>query len=494
MTAAMKYPVIWLFVFAAVFAILLLCGVVSLLFGSIVLLVLSVATLSAVTGYRMLLGLLVFSLPLSVNMEWEHSGAHLFVPSEGILLPVALAYILRSIFISRPSAALFRHPVTRLLLLLLLVQGITVFFSTMPLVSGKSFLIKFLYVTVFYFACAELFLSRPRDVPGFYLLYAISLSAVVIYTLVRHAGFGFANSYAATAPEPFYADHTIYSICLVFLLPLLLFFTIRAKAVLGSRYYLLLFLSLVILFLAAVFFSTSRAAWLSACVVAIVAIVFIFRIRTLHLVVLFTGILIYALFNLEYIDLAIRSNRYDSKAITADLETQAKSVTNITNDNSNAERINRWKCALRMAAQKPLTGFGPGTYQFQYFEFQKTADMTSISITSPYHVIKGQGGTAHNEFLLLLSESGVMALFFFCALVAGVIYTASRTYTSMRRKQGRGLLLAIYLGWISYTCHSLFNNFLDTDKAAFLFYSAMAAIVVADLRLRETATPVKTDP
>ena len=41
------------------------------------------------------------------------------------------------------------------------------------------------------------------------------------------------------------------------------------------------------------------------------------------------------------------------------------SISNISTDASNMERINRWKCALKMFVEKPVFGWGPGTYQFQ---------------------------------------------------------------------------------------------------------------------------------
>ena len=38
------------------------------------------------------------------------------------------------------------------------------------------------------------------------------------------------------------------------------------------------------------------------------------------------------------------------------------SVTNISTDASNLERINRWSCAVRMFQEKPILGWGPLMY------------------------------------------------------------------------------------------------------------------------------------
>jgi len=77
-----------------------------------------------------------------------------------------------------------------------------------------------------------------------------------------------------------------------------------------------------------------------------------------------------------------------------------ESMANITSDASNTERINRWKCALRMFREKPIFGWGPGTYVFQYAPFQFSYDRTIISTNF------GDLGNAHSEYLGPLSESG----------------------------------------------------------------------------------------
>ena len=41
--------------------------------------------------------------------------------------------------------------------------------------------------------------------------------------------------------------------------------------------------------------------------------------------------------------------------------------------------------------------------------------------------------------------------------------------------------LSVTAGLFTYLFHSLFNNFLDTDKAAFLFYSSIGAITALDI-------------
>jgi len=86
------------------------------------------------------------------------------------------------------------------------------------------------------------------------------------------------------------------------------------------------------------------------------------------------------------------------------------SAANVTTDLSNLERMNRWVAAWRMFREKPLTGFGPGTYQFAYIPYQEPGLINRLSVTNPWDVPEGSGGTAHSEYLLALSEMGIMGL------------------------------------------------------------------------------------
>jgi O-antigen ligase len=128
-----------------------------------------------------------------------------------------------------------------------------------------------------------------------------------------------------------------------------------------------------------------------------------------------------------------------------------------------------------MFVEKPFTGFGSGTYQFEYFPFQRQRDMTMISVTSPYNIEKGRGGTAHNEYLLVLSESGLPAALAFLFFILLSVKLAFRHLKTDPAK--RGFHAAMLFAFMTFLTHSLFNNFLDTDKAAALFYLAVAWMV-----------------
>lgn len=79
----------------------------------------------------------------------------------------------------------------------------------------------------------------------------------------------------------------------------------------------------------------------------------------------------FSLFGTAKIQESISYNSFQSHDPQATLLEKSMSVTNIQTDASNMERLNRWVSALRMFEERPMFGFGPGSYQFTYIPFQE---------------------------------------------------------------------------------------------------------------------------
>jgi O-antigen ligase len=128
-----------------------------------------------------------------------------------------------------------------------------------------------------------------------------------------------------------------------------------------------------------------------------------------------------------------------------------------------------------MFKDRPLTGFGPGTYQFIYGKYQLTPEMTGISTRH------GEKGNAHSEYLTYLSETGLPGFVIFNLMILAAFSTAIRIFRKSSRKEVRWLSIAIMMGFVAYFFHGLFNSFLETDKAAVLVYGSFAALVAMEV-------------
>jgi O-antigen ligase len=155
-----------------------------------------------------------------------------------------------------------------------------------------------------------------------------------------------------------------------------------------------------------------------------------------------------------------------------------QSMSNISTDASNMERINRWTAAFGMIRERPVFGWGPGTYQFEYAPFQQGYYRTIISTDF------GDGGNAHSEYIGPCAETGFPGALTVVAIVITFLICGIRTYIYAEDKTLKTLSLCMTLALITYFTHGFLNNFLDTDKLSVIVWAAMAVLTVCDVKLK----------
>lgn len=433
--------------------------------------------------------ILFIIVPLSVNVELVREGTKIIIPSELLAGILAIAFVLHIVFRPIRSKELLAHPVTLLILAYLVVMAFTTLTSEMKMVSAKYLIVQSCYIIVFYLMAYELFKTNEQNKAKVIWYYSLAISIVILYSLYNHSFYDFTKDTSGVVSKPFYNDHTIFSACIAMIIPFFIyFFTIRFRqqSLIKTGFSGLI----IILLLVVIYTAASRAAWLSLVVAGVFAVaVYIFRFRFLHFAILIAFGTVLVLINRNPIYESLRNSKFDSSAKFASFGEQTRSIISISNDKSNAERINRWNCAIRMFKDRPVTGFGPGTYAHQYIPYQIKSEMTVISVDSPYDIPEGRGGTAHSEYFLALSENGIFGFLLFLALPFVVFYSGLRSYYRMKDKYRRGMILAAMTALMTYFSHGLFNNFLDTDKSAILFWGLIAMIVNWDIKSK----PIKDE-
>ena len=418
-----------------------------------------------------LLIFLAFATPLSINLEeLDLGGIGVSLPTEPIMVGLTLLFLIklgleRNIIEPR----IWRHPITWVISAQLIWMAVCILPSTMPMVSVKYMLARLWFVTTMYFMVSRLF-ETPRNIHRFMWAYMSGMAIVVIYTLVRHAQLGFEHDPAHWVMTPFFKDHTSYGAILAFFLPFS-FSTVSFPSYSVGRK--LMAALLFVLLTVGLIFSYTRAAWLS--LIGALGMFLILRLRIpmwlLALGLVAGGGVLWT--QQEQITIALERNRDES---SDDLGKHVKSISNISSDASNLERINRWNSALRMWKERPVFGWGPGTYMFQYAPFQAAEDRTIISTNF------GVQGNAHREYFGPLSEQGVLGMLLMLALVVVTTYTVLRLYPRMPAGADRRILMSAFLGLVTYYLHGALNNFLDVDKASVPFWAFTMLVVLMDLK------------
>lgn len=412
-------------------------------------------------------------IPVSVPYR-TGSGVVIGLPSEA--LAAILAVYLLVISMIRPvfSRAILRHPLVILIVAEAAWMLLCSLFSADPLVSLKRVLMRALFIQVFLLFGIHLFSRNENRVTHLYVLYAAGMIWPVIHSYLFHRDFNFSRSAAYKMCEPFYTDHTIYGACLAFVIPMLVLIVFGNHIVRLRSYKYILVTALTFLMVAALVLSFSRAAWISVLIAFLFGGLLMMRIKLRSIIVFLLAAGLCTYIYSDQIYQTISEN--ESVSTKGDLSDHLLSSANVQSDASNTERINRWLCAWRMALDRPVTGFGPGMYQFEYGRFQDRGHMTRISTFS------GSKGHAHSEYFTPLSETGFPGALLFLAIVLSVIGYGMKVIYNETDKRTKLLLYGAVLGLVTFYVHGIFNAFLDSDKMAVLVFGSIAVIVAADLR------------
>ncbi|MBK0384107.1 O-antigen ligase family protein [Pedobacter sp. SD-b] len=410
--------------------------------------------------------IVAFCSPFSIKYLIGGSGINL--PDEPLMIVLMFLFIIK--MIEEPSLfkPILKQPLTLLVTLNLGWILITSVTSTLPMVSFK-FLFARLWTVTFGYFWGVLIFKNPKNIKKFILAFGLGLCVVVIYSTYNHYGFGFSQKKAMLVMKPLMDDHTVYSaVC-----SMVLAFCVTMLFLKNLFYEKLLFFGIALLSLTGVILSYSRAAALSLVFVLIFSFLLKLKIRFKTLSICFLVIISVGLVFSNEIYQRIRLNHVASgKNLIGDI----KSISNVNNDESNVERLNRWESGFRMFKEKPFLGFGPGTYQFQYSGYQKSNQMTSISTTH------GDMGNAHSEYFGPLIESGVIGFLIVLMLFGLSISILMKLYYQHDDRTIRMFSLAILLSLLTYYFHGMMNDFLDQDKAAVLVWALLGMATSLNLK------------
>jgi len=431
--------------------------------------------LTAIYSYDKIIWLTIFFVPLSIPLKDLIPGLpfDMSLPSEPFLFGILIVFLLSLLLGKKIDRNITRHPVSIAIYFYLAWMLITSFSSCIPLVSFKYLLSRIWFIVAFFFILTYLF-KKSANIEKFVWIFVIAFLPVIFYTIGRHLSYGLYNDQAAHwVMTPFFNDHTSYGAVLAMYVPFLVGFSLSG---ISNKKYRIWIWAVTAIFLLAEVLSYARAAWLGLFLALGIWGIMRLKIKFKTIAITILSLFIIVVAFQDQILQKLEQNSQDSSANLLDHFT---SMTNISTDASNLERINRWNCALKMFSEKPFLGWGPGTYAMKYAPYQVTSQRTIISTNS------GNGGNAHSEYLGALAESGVLGSLSFVALIIVVLTIGIRAYSKTDDKRLKTLIICAILGLITYYAHGVLNNFLDTDKASVPFWGFTAIIVAIDLEIKQ---------
>jgi O-antigen ligase len=400
--------------------------------------------------------LLLFSLPLSTEITFSN-GWGTDLPTEPLML---LLFAIFPIWIAwNPhllSKKFLTHPITIILLIHLFWVLLTTLNSSNFIVSFKYFLAKTWYIVVFYFI-AGIFQDFKKAIK--FIFYPLLLT--VIITLIRHALIDFSFGEVHKVFHPYQRNHVNYAAMLTLFLPLLwLLWKEEQKKI---------WMVGIIVFLIGIYFSYTRAAYVSILLMGVAWLIFEKRwikpVLGIGLVIsiLAVGYLFYENQYLNY------STNYEQTISHKEFD-QLISATYQGKDISTMERFYRWVAGARMGAEKFIFGFGPGNFLNFYKTYTVDAFRTYVS-----HNPEGSG--IHNYFLMVFAEQGLIGLLIFLTLIIVFFVKGENLYFKNKSR----MVLTILLSMVTIIAFQLINDLIETDKVGPFFFIYLAVLVLAEI-------------
>ena len=203
--------------------------------------------------------LLAFCTPLSINIENWTDGFGLYLPTEPILFGIMLLFIVHQIHKNRLENDIWKHPIIWAVGAHILWLLFTSLLSTDILVSFKFMLSRLWFIIPILLFGTHVF-KKEKNIKRYIWCYIIGLFLVVAYTLFMHGLEGFSEEAGHEAMWPFFKDHTSYGAILAMIYPLIigLFFSKKQSPLVVA-----ILIILFVVFTIGIYFSYTRAAWLS---------------------------------------------------------------------------------------------------------------------------------------------------------------------------------------------------------------------------------------
>lgn len=419
---------------------------------------------------RFLFYTLIFSLPVSVNLA-EFGLLNLDFPDEILMILSVLFGILFAIQ-NRHYIDFKKIVQNPLIIIIILSFGwtlITVIFSENPLLSLKYFLKKIWFIIPFIFL-ALLLLKEHRSIIISYQLLIVPTIILCAAVLIRFSAVGFSFDKVHDPIQPFFTNHVVFGAMTACIVPLAVGGLFLSRT-LSVQWLFSLFGLVIILF--AVYFSYSRAAWMSVLFAGGAFILIRFRVMHYAMLVFYAIVLTFIFWLSQHNKFLDFKPKFEKTIMHESLEDHIMATIQGT-DISSAERYYRWIAAVKMSADRPLVGVGPNNFYDYYKAYSVTSFKTWVSRNF-------EKSTTHNYFLFMLVEQGYPAMLLYGLLMVYIFYYGQKVYQRCNQKFDRIVILSSLCMLAAFFINNFFSELVESDKIGSLFYLGIAIMVSIDL-------------
>lgn len=418
--------------------------------------------------------LLLFTLPISFQYLEKYD-----FPDEPLMILNVGFFLLFCLFnySKIKLKSLLIHPLFVSVMLTLVWLVVAVIMSKNSVLSSKFLLKKLWYIIPFLFFPIILFQEKKVIIKSYQLVF-FSLFAVVLIVLIRFSAVNFAFDMVHDPLQPFFQNHVMYGSMVSILIPFIVaaFFLSRKLSVQW-----MLSLAAFLIFLLAVYFSYSRAAWMAVLFAGVCYLAT--RFKLMHLVILgfYTLVFILVFWLSQKNTYLSYKPKFERTIMHESLEDHILATIQGT-DISSAERYYRWIAALRMSKDNLAFGVGPNNFYEYYKAYTITSFRTWVS-RNP------ERSTTHNYFLFMLVEQGIPGIILYAALIFLIFFYGQKVYHRQVERFNQIAVMSALCCIAAIFINNFFSELLETDKIGSLFYMSIALIIAVDLKSRREMEP-----
>lgn len=388
--------------------------------------------------------------------------------TEGFAWLAILVWILKRVFGYRAETLAGIFPKTELnkaVGMLIAVSALSMIFSTDIGLSLRGFFGKQLKFVAIYFMVIEVVKTRVR------LKYVLTSIIACAVLLTIDAGFQYFHGTDFLRGEPFggslkvsFVSGNGFAIWLIVVIPILIGALTKYKEM-NAKIKILLF-ALIPLLMICLIGTYSRGGWVGFITACCLMIYYIFRQLSPNakrwFLIVGACLLAAYLFFPKVIKTAFEdiSKINLSKGLTIGMRfdsifDQESSV--------NTHRARLWTEALKITKDYPFVGCGLNTY---------------AKVAPRYKISEQDGIYAHNSYLQMAAETGLLGLFAFF----WVLFMLFRTGLQHLYRRKCALVLGFLVGLLAFLVHAFFDNHLYALQFVVLFWF-MLGLTVAAIRV-----------
>lgn len=402
--------------------------------------------------------LLFFFIPLSIELELP-GGLGVDFPAEPILWVLFVLTIV--IVVYRGVKKVMINYISGFIFLSLVWMIFSALISINPIISFKFIAAKLWFVLPFYILPFYLFKDK-ESLRSLLKSFVLGTCIAALYFFIQHYQLGLAYSQRTNAGLPIWRNHVNYACALTLCLPVLHY--LKSTSISPNKW---IYHSLGIILFVFIYFAFARIAYI--CIGATFLYFLILKLKASKLALIgafacSTILVISMVKNDKYVLLA---PDFDKTIMQLDFQNKI-SATAKGQDISTMERLNRWVAGGRMIQERPLVGFGPGTFYRSYKPYMVFSFETYVSDNPDKSGI-------HNYYLMTFVEQGIMGLLIFLGFITCLILKIQRAYSESISHRKEITLVASLV--IIVLTMNLVNDMFEVLKLGSLFFFGLFILV-----------------